>query len=78
MKDIMSYNLAQFCRKCSLIASFLLLFQFTFAQQYNFGGADNWLKANLNKLGGRAVLVILKMERLFMSKPKMTFHPSRK
>ena len=78
MKDIMSYNLAQFCRKCSLIASFLLLFQFTFAQQYNFGGADNWLKANLNKLGGRAVLVILKNGKIIYEQAKNDLSPKQK
>ncbi len=78
MKDIMSYNLAQFCRKCSLIASFLLLFQFTFAQQYNFGGADNWLKANLNKLGGRAVLVILKNGKIIYEQAENDLSPKQK
>ena len=74
----MSYNLAQFCRKCSLIASFLLLFQFTFAQQYNFGGADNWLKANLNKLVGRAVLVILKNGKIIYEQAKNDLSPKQK
>jgi len=78
MKDIMSYNLAQFCRKCSLIASFLLLFQFTFAQQYNFGGADNWLKANLNKLVGRAVLVILKNGKIIYEQAENDLSPKQK
>jgi len=74
----MSYNLAQFCRKCSLIASFLLLFQFTFAQQYNFGGADNWLKANLNKLVGRAVLVILKNGKIIYEQAENDLSPKQK
>jgi CubicO group peptidase (beta-lactamase class C family) len=78
MKDIMSYNLAQFCRKCSLIGSLLLLFQFTFAQQYNFAGADNWLKANLNKLGGRAVLVILKNGKIIYEQAKNDLSPKPK
>ena len=78
MKDIMSYNLAQFCRKCSLIGSLLLLFQFTFAQQYNFAGADNWLKANLNKLGGRAVLVILKNGKIIYEQAKNDLSPKQK
>jgi len=78
MKDIMSYNLAQFCRKCSLIASFLLLFQFTFTQQYNFGGADNWLKANLNKLVGRAVLVILKNGKIIYEQAENDLSPKQK
>jgi len=64
MKVILSYNLVEVCRKCSLIASFLLLFQSSFAQQYNFADADNWLKDNLDKLGGRAVLVILKVKKI--------------
>jgi CubicO group peptidase (beta-lactamase class C family) len=37
----------------------MLYFQFSFSQ-YNFGMADNWLHSNINKLGGRAVLTIIK------------------
>jgi len=55
----MSYKFIQICRKCSIIAGLLLLLQPSFAQ-INFNKADEWLKANLNVLGGRAVLVILK------------------
>lgn len=64
----MSYYLARFCRKCSLIGLLLLLFQFIFAQQHNFVAADNWLKVNLNRLGGRAVLVILKNKMIIYEK----------
>ncbi len=55
----MSYKWIQICRKCSLVACFLLFLQSSFSQN-NFAKADDWLKENLNELGGRAVLVILK------------------
>ena len=74
----MSYNLARFCRKCSLISPLLLLFQFTFAQQYNFAAADNWLKGNLNRLGGRAVLVILKNGKIIYEKAENDLTPKQK
>jgi hypothetical protein len=41
MKDILSQNPAQFCRKCSLIGSFLLLFQFTFGLFGSLPWVDN-------------------------------------
>ena len=59
MKVILSYKLRRICRKCSLTASLLLFLQVSFAQ-YNFSKADDWMKSNLDQLGGRAVLVILK------------------
>jgi CubicO group peptidase (beta-lactamase class C family) len=68
MIDILSYNCRPFCRKFSLISSFLLLFQFSFAQKYTFNGVDHWLKENLNQLGGRAVLVILKDGKIIYEK----------
>ncbi len=78
MKDILSHNLNRFCRKCSLISSFLLLFQFTFAQQYNFTETDSWLKNNLNKLGGRAVLVILKDGKIIYENSQNDLSPKQK
>ena len=68
MLVILSHNFYRICRKCSLIASFLLLFQSSFAQQYNFSDVDNWLKQNLDQLGGRAVLVILKDGKIIYEK----------
>lgn len=47
------------CLKCSLTFIFMLFLQSTFAQ-YNFEKTDAWLKNNYQKMGGRAVLVILK------------------
>ena len=55
----MSYSLHFNCRKCSLIAGFLLLFQFCSAQS-QYSGLDNWLQDNIKDLGGRAVLLIYK------------------
>ena len=78
MKDILSQNPAQFCRKCSFIGSLLLLFQVSFAQQYNFNQADNWLKKNLNKLGGRAVLVILKDGKIIYENAENDLSPKQK
>ena len=45
----------------------MLLFQFSFAQN-NFSKADDWLKNNLNRIGGRAVLVILKDGKIIYEK----------
>ena len=47
------------CRKFSLLLYCMLLFQVSGAQN-DFGKVDNWLKNNLEELGGRAVLVIYK------------------
>ncbi len=63
----MSYKLQLTCRKFSLLLSFLLFFQANFAQN-NFVKADNWLKDNLNELGGRAVLVIVKNGNIIYEK----------
>ena len=49
----MSYKVHYICRKCSLIATYLQLLQFTFAQN-NVTKVDDWLKDNQNQLGGRA------------------------
>lgn len=67
MIDIMSYKWIQICRKCSLAACFLLFLQSSFSQN-NFAKADDWLKENLNELGGRAVLVILKDGKIIYEK----------
>ncbi|UEG49947.1 beta-lactamase family protein [Ferruginibacter lapsinanis] len=54
----MTYKLSSICRKCSIIAIFLLLLQVSHAQ--NFNKVNDWLVDNLQSLGGRAVLVIYK------------------
>jgi CubicO group peptidase (beta-lactamase class C family) len=59
MMDILSHNKSQICRKCSLTLVLLLFLQALFGQ-YNFSGADVWIKNNLKQLGGRALLVIVK------------------
>lgn len=48
-----------FCLKCSLTFIFMLFLQFSFAQK-SFENASLWLKDNVQSMGGRAVLVILK------------------
>lgn len=78
MNDILSYNLSRFCRKCSLIGYFLLLFQFAFTQKYNFAEADNWLNENLNNLGGRVVLVILKDGKIIYENAENNLSPKQK
>lgn len=55
----MSHKFIPVCRKCSIMAVLLLFLQSSFAQN-NLDKAGEWLKDNLNRLGGRAVLVILK------------------
>jgi CubicO group peptidase (beta-lactamase class C family) len=67
MKDILSYNFAGICRKCSLIAPLLLFLQVSFAQS-NFKNTDEWLGKNLRQLGGRATLVILKDGKIIYNK----------
>jgi CubicO group peptidase (beta-lactamase class C family) len=59
----MSYKTRFTCRKYSLLAVLLLLLQFSFAQ-YNFTKVDDWLAGNVKGLGGRAVLVIYKDDKL--------------
>ncbi len=63
----MSYKFYSTCRKFSLVVVALLLFQASFSQ-YNFSKADEWLKDNLNEIGGRAVLVIYKDGKMIYNK----------
>ncbi|MEP6583244.1 MAG: serine hydrolase domain-containing protein [Ginsengibacter sp.] len=63
----MSYKFGSYCRKFSLILPFMLYFQATFSQN-SFSGVDTWLKENLNDLGGRAVLLILKDGKIVYEK----------
>lgn len=55
---IMTHKPISTCRKCSAIVIFLLLLQVSKAQ--NFNKIDDWMKDNLQDLGGRVVLVIYK------------------
>lgn len=55
----MAYKLYKYCLHSSFTISFLLLYQLVWAQ-YNFTPVDNWAKANLKDLGGRAVIMIFK------------------
>lgn len=59
----MSTKITFFCRKFSVIISFLLFLQVTKAQN-NFKDIEVWLNNNLEQLGGRAVLIIYKNARL--------------
>ncbi|GEM_PF-3201322 len=55
----MSIKTVSICRKCSLLLYFMLLLQATQAQKF-FSKVDNWLKNNVEALGGRVVLIIYK------------------
>jgi CubicO group peptidase (beta-lactamase class C family) len=62
----MSLKILFACRKYRLLAALLLLSQVGFAQ-YNFTRVNDWLGDNLKELGGRAVLVIYKDNKLVYS-----------
>jgi len=55
------------CQLFSLLIAYLLLFQSSYAQG-KFGKADNWLKDNVEDLGGRAVLMVYKDGHIIYSK----------
>lgn len=63
----MSDKSLQICRKCSINTVLLLLLQYSFAQ-HNLDKASEWLKENLNQMGGRAVLVIFKDGKIVYEK----------
>ncbi len=63
----MSYKYLQNCRKFSLMLSFMLYLQATFAQG-SFSKTDRWLNDNLKDLGGRAVLLVLKDGKIVYEK----------
>jgi CubicO group peptidase (beta-lactamase class C family) len=77
MLENMSHNWKHTCRKCSLVATSLLLLQFGFAQG-RFDKVDDWLKDNLHQLGGRATLVILKDCKILYNKSKNDLSPGQK
>lgn len=55
----MSHSSARTCLKCSLLLLFMLFLQVGYAQN-SFTKTNDWISNNLEFLGGRAVLVILK------------------
>ena len=55
----MSNKTTSICRKFRLLLYFMLILQVTNAQK-DFAKVGNWLKDNLEALGGRAVLVVYK------------------
>lgn len=63
----MSYKWFEICRKYSTTAVLLLLLQSSSAQN-NLNKAGEWVRDNLNQLGGRAVLVILKDGKIIYEK----------
>lgn len=63
----MSCKPAQICRKFSLILCFMLFLQASYSQ-YSFNKADDWMKDNLNDLGGRAVLILVKDGKIIYEK----------
>ena len=58
----MALKINKTCRKCSLLLLFMLIFHNGFAQ--DFSPLDNWLNDNIKSLGGRAVLVLLKDDKI--------------
>lgn len=72
------------CRMCSPVLAFMLLLQavhFPSSAQdknYNFSKVDDWLKNNLNDLGGRAVLVIYKDGRLIYNRSENNLNKRQK
>ncbi len=54
----MAYKSKFYCRHFRLCFVGLLLFQFSFSQ--NFTKVDQWLNANIKDLGGRAVIIVYK------------------
>jgi CubicO group peptidase (beta-lactamase class C family) len=77
MIEIMSHYWKQNCRKCSLVATSLLLLQVGFAQ-VRFDKADDWLKDHLHQLGGRATLVVLKDRKILYNKSENDLSPGQK
>lgn len=80
----MAYKFISICRKCSLIASFMLLLQAITAQdtapqtEYDLSKAGTWLKGNLDDLGGRAVLVIFKDGKIIYNKAENNMNNRQK
>jgi CubicO group peptidase (beta-lactamase class C family) len=65
------------CRKCSLLAAFLLFFQSAFSQN-NFNKVDQWLQTHLDQLGGRATLVIFKGGKIIYNISENQLSPRKK
>ncbi len=48
----------------------IMLFAINCFSQTNFNKVDNWLSENLESLGGRAVLIVYKDDKIIYSKTK--------
>jgi len=55
----------------------MLFFQFRFSQ-YNFQKAGDWVRSSLDKLGGRAVLVIVKDGKIVCNHSENNLSPKQK
>ena len=55
----MSYNRSKYCLHSSFVIALLLFYQVG-SGQTNFKPVEDWVKTNLNDLGGRAVVMIFK------------------
>ena len=65
----MSKKIKLLCRKCSVLIVFLLFLQGSQAQN-DFNKVENWINANLEDLGGRAVMVVYKDGKIIFNKAK--------
>ena len=63
----MTYKTAIICRSSSLVLCYMLLLQFA-SGQARFVRAENWLKENIQELGGRAVLLVCKDGKIVYNK----------
>lgn len=66
--------MVRICLKCSLTLPFLLFLQVANAQN-NFKRTDDWLTNNLQSLGGRAVLVIFKDDKIIYNHSQNNLTP---
>lgn len=64
----MAYKNIFNCLRFRLFVVVLLLFQFSFSQ--NFNKVDNWLDNNISELGGRAVILIYKDGKIVYQQSK--------
>jgi CubicO group peptidase (beta-lactamase class C family) len=62
----MAYKINKYCLPSSILLCFMLFYQVGFGQ-YDFRPADEWLRKNLNDLGGRAVLMVYKDGKIIYS-----------
>jgi CubicO group peptidase (beta-lactamase class C family) len=62
----MAYKINKYCLPSSILLCFMLFYQVGFAQ-YDFRPVDEWLRKNLNDLGGRAVMMVYKDGKIIYS-----------